>query len=291
MKKRFTALLMILFAALIMALPAAAALQDMHATVYKWTGNYNADGSPGLTRVITGITYTVLAVDSDTAETLYAFADRRLTSKTNPITTTVFAADDEVRFRLDPTDSTNDRYVDLIVTDTNGGYSTFVENFDKYTHTIIIDERPGVVHHGIIPYSASTTDEVSTGVTFLADTMVHDVRTEVVTTSTGGTIDVGLKDNDSDGYLNNRSAATAGYTADTGIITAGTTLDYTAATTYGELLYTAITGGDAVATGGGRSYLGHVITTEAASNVLSYTASTTTNSGKGYIHYWFTRLR
>jgi len=290
MKKRFSILTAFLLI-LLTAIPAFAAWQDMSAAVHRWSGGYNSDGSPGLLRATTGITYQVLAKGSDTAETLYAFASKGLTAKTNPVTTTVFATDGEIRFRVDPTDSTDDRYVDLIVTDTVGGYSVVVKNFDKYTHTIVIDERPNIAHHGLIWYSASTTDEKSTGVTFVADTFIHDVRTEVVTTSTGGTIDVGLASNDSDGYLNDRSAATAGYTADTGVVTGGSTIDYTAATTYGALLYTAITGSDAVATNGGRSYLGHVITTAAASNVLAYTASTTTNSGAGYIHYFFTRMR
>ena len=114
MKKRFT----ILFAALlvlVMAFPASAAIQDMSASVYRWSGNYNADGSPGLTKATTGITYRVLAKGSDTAETIYAYDDRGLTAKTNPITTTVFATDKEIKFRVDPTDSTTDRYVDLIV--------------------------------------------------------------------------------------------------------------------------------------------------------------------------------
>jgi hypothetical protein len=288
MKKRFTFLAACL-ALLLFAVPAFAAYQDMHATVYRWSGNYNSDGSPGLSKATTGITYLVLSASSDTKETLYAFGSRGLTTKANAVTTTVFATDKEIKFRVDPTE-TNDTYVDLIVTDTAGGYSTVVKNFDKYTHTIVIDERPNILHHGIIPYAASTS-EVSTGITFVADTMVHDVRTEVVVTTTAGTIDVGLQSNDADGYIKGRSIATAGYTADTGVITAGSTLDYTAASTYGALLYTAITGSDAVASGGGRSYLGHVITTAAVSNVLSYTCNTTTNSGTGFIHYWFTRMR
>jgi hypothetical protein len=293
MKKRFSILTAFLLI-LLTAIPAFAAWQDMSASVMRWSGNYNSDGSPGLSRATTGITYKVFAVGTKTAETLYAYNDRRLTAKTNAVTTTVFATDKQIAFKVDPTDATYDRYVDLIVTDTVGGYTTFVKNFDKYTHTVVIDERPNVMHHGMIGYAATTTTLTSTGITFVADTMIHDVRTEVTTGGTAATIGVGLYDGSATGFLAARSIATAGYTADTGVITAGSTIDYTAATTYGALLYTAISGSDAVASNGGRSYLGHIVSTTAASNVLAYTASTTSlgaTTGYGQIHFWFTRMR
>jgi hypothetical protein len=204
-----------------------------------------------------------------------------------------------VAFRVDPTDTTYDRYVDLIVTDTNGAFTAFVEDFDKYTHTIVIDERPNVEHHGMIWYSGTTTGEVSTGVTFLADTFIHDVRLEVVTGVTGGTLSVGLLSSgtggDADGFLKSRVATTAGYIADTGVITAGTSLDYVAASTYGALLYTAITGTTTATVAtyvptGGRSYLGHIVT-GSNTGVLTYSGPSSGGSGAGYIHYYFTRMR
>lgn len=278
------------------AVPAHAELQDMWASVYKNTGKLKADGTYELTKVTTGVTYKVLAVDSDTAETLYAYGAPLLTSKTNPITTTVFATDGKIAFRVDPTDSTNDRYVDLIVT-LSTGETEFVENFDRYSHSVVIDTKPNVLRHGIVFYNASTTDETSTGVTFAADTMIHDVRTEPVTTQSGVTIDVGLLSSgtggDANGFIAARSLATAGYTADTGVITAGSTDSYTAASTYGALLYKAITGTGNLTGGtqGGRSYLGHVVT-GSNTGVLTYTVSSNDGAAYGgYIHYWFTRLR
>ncbi len=293
--KRFKLFTLILAAfALLAAVPAQAALQDMWAYVYKWDGKMSSDGKPVLTRLTSGVTFKVLAQDSDTAETLYYY--KGSTALTNPVTTTNYASNtvcnDQVRFRVDPTDSTYDRYVDLIVVDTNGGYTAFIEDFDKYTHSIIIDERPNIMHHGMIWFDATTTAETDTGVDFLADTMIHDVRVEVVTTASAKTLDVGLlsteTSGDADGFRAAVLLTTAGYVADTGVVTAGTTIDWTAASTYGALLYKSIAGSDAVASGGGRSYLGHVVTSGKASS-LTYSQSST--SGDGYIHFFFTRLR
>ena len=293
--KRFKLFTLILAAfALLAAVPAQATLQDMWAYVYKWDGKMSSDGKPVLTRLTSGVTFKVLAQNSDTAETLYYY--KGSTALTNPVTTTNFAANtvcnDQVRFRVDPTDSTYDRYVDLIVVDTNGGYTAFVEDFDEYTHTIVIDERPNVMHHGIIWFAATTTDETDTGIDFLADTMIHDVRVEVVTTASAKTLDVGLlsteTSGDADGFRDAVLLTTAGYVADTGVVTAGTTIDWTAASTYGALLYKSIAGSDAVASGGGRSYLGHIVTSGKAAS-LTYSQSSTT--GDGYIHFFFTRLR
>jgi len=291
--KLFAVLFMAL--SLFVAIPAQAALQDMWAYVYSWKGGMSSDGQPVLTRLTSGVTFKVLAIDSDTSETLYVYGSS--TSLTNPVTTTNYASDtvckDMVRFRVDPTDATNDRYVDLIVVNaTLGGFSVFVENFDKYTHTIVIDERPGVVHHGLIWFGASSTSEINTGVTFLKDTFIHDVRVEVVTVASAISIDVGILSSgtggDADGFRANVLLTTAGYVADTAIITDGTNIDFVAASTYGVLLVTAITGSDATASAGGKSYMGYVID-GTSTGVMTYTMNSTT--GAGYVHYFFTRMR
>jgi len=298
MKKRLISVAIVLLT-LCMAFPAFAGLQDMSATVHKWTGGYNQDGSPGLTRVTSGITFMVLAIGTDTAETLYY--PNGSTSLTNPVTTTNFGAatvcNDMVAFRVDPTDATNDRYVDLIVTDTNGGYSVFVEDFDKYTHTIIIDEQPNVVHQGTIWFSASSAVETDTGIDFLPYTLIHDVLVDVTIVDAGEDLDVGLLSSgtggDADGFRDAVSVATLGFVADTGVITAGDSIDYTAVSTYGALLYTAITGTGTYTTEytqGGRSYLGHVVT-GANTGALTYTGSSGSDTAAGFIHYWFTRMR
>ena len=294
--KIFTTIMLTL--ALFVAVPAQAAIQDMWAYVYSWKGGMNGDGTLVLTRLTSGVTFKVLAIDSDTAETLYYPNTPAMTSLTNPVTTTNFAAatvcNDRVAFAVDPTDATNDRYVDLIVVDaTGGGYTAFVENFDKYTHTIVIDERPNIVHLGTIWFGASSTSEINTGVTFESDTFIKDVRVEVVTVASAISIDVGILSSgtggDADGFRANVLITTAGYVADTGVITTGVSVDYTAASTYGVLLVTAITGdGATYSGGGGRSYLGY-FRDGTSTGVLTYTMNSTT--GAGYIHYEFGKLR
>ena len=290
--KLFTLALAAVF--FLIAVPAQAVLQDMQASVYKWEGGMGSDGKAVLERITSGITFDVLAVDANTHETLYY--PQKSTSLTNPVTTTSFGAaaicNDRVAFRVDPTDATSDRYVDVIVTDTNGGYSVFVENFDKYTHTIVIDERPNVLHHGIMWFDhAASSTATDTGVNFLPKTFIQDVRVEVITADSGITINVGTADTAA-GFRTGLSLTTAGFVADTGVITDGSTSDYFAVSTYGSLLYTAITGTDGAATSGGRSYLGHVVNTAATDDDLYYTLSSSgVDTAHGYIHYTFIRLR
>lgn len=288
----------ILFLALtLFAAPANAALQDFWAYVYKWTGGMNADGTMALTRLTSGVTFKVLASATTTAETLYVYDSRALTSLTNPVSTSDFASatvcNDKVAFRTDPTDSTNDRYVDLIVVDTAGGYTAFVQNFDKYQHTIVIDERPNVMHHGCIWFEPTTTDETSTGVTLPYVSMIHDVRVEVTVTANADTINVGILSSgtggDADGFRVGVLTTTKGFPKDTAVITAGASVDYTPISTYGALLYTALTGtGADYANGGGRSYLGYVHD-GTSTGVITYSCSST--QSKGFIHFFFTKMR
>ena len=290
MKKYLT----ILFAALmvfVLSGLADAAQKRFTAQVYKFDGTKQVAGSPG-TLITTGITYKVLQRNTDTSETLLAPigpTGSAVTSKTNPVTTTVFAVDGKIDFVCDPAE-TLDTYVDLIVVDTNGGFTAVVEDFTNNNHTIIINETPGIVHQGCIWFGVSSNVATDTGVNFLADTMVMDVRVEVVTVDSGMTLSVGTEDTAS-GFRSGVSMTTAGYIADTGVITGGSTIDYTAASTYGTLLYTAITGSDAVATCGGRSYLGHVVTTVGTNDDLYYTGSTGSDTAVGYLHFTIIRLR
>ena len=120
-----------------------------------------------------------------------------------------------VRFRVDPTE-TNDRYVDLMVVDQDGGFMTYVEDFDEYTHTIIIDERPNIWHHGAMWYYASTgAAALLTGIEINRNTIIRTMAIEVVTLDDGETIDVGLTaagtDGDADGFIDGSAVATVGY--------------------------------------------------------------------------------
>ncbi len=295
MRKLFTLFLSLIVAMMFLCPMAHADSKDMWAQVYKLK-NMNI-GDPVLEEITTGITFQVLQRNSDTAETLTVFADDTSTSLTNPVSTANFASatvcKGRVQFRVDPGEA-GDRYVDLIVVDTNGGFTAFVEDFDQYQHKIVIDERPGVLQQGCIWFSPSDNSETDTSVDFLADTFIHDVWVEVVTVDATETIDVGLLSTETAGDANGLraavSVATAGFIKDTAVITNGSNIDYTAASTYGALLVTAITGSDAVATCGGKSYIGHVVTGTNAKSI-TYTGSAGSDTAAGYIHYFFTRMR
>jgi hypothetical protein len=292
--KRFKLITLALIAAMfLIAAPAQAVLQDMQASVYKWEGGMGADGKAVLTKIESGITFQVLAQGADTLETLYY--PKKTTSLTNPVTTASFAdtaiCNKRVAFRVDPTDA-HDTKVDLIVRDNNGGYTAFVADFDQYTHTIVIDERPNIRHSGIAWFThAASSTATDTGVRFLPKTFVDDVRIEVVTADAGITINVGSEDTAA-GFRTGVSLTSTGFVKDTGVITNGSTIDYTAASTYGSLLYTAITGSDAVATVGGRSYLGHMVDASGTDSELYYTLSSSgVDTAHGYLHYYFIRMR
>jgi len=275
MRKFSKFLLVLIMAFFIVAPQAHAVMQDMWANVYSWDGSESVDGKPVLTLVTSGITYKVLAIDSDTAETLYVFNSDAYTSLTNPITTTVFATDatgmDKVAFRVDPTDANNDRYVDLIVVDTAGGYTKFVENFDKYQHTIVIDERPGIMHHGIIWFAATSTSETDTGIDFDYDTAVHKVIVEIVTAHAGSTDYLSVGTNSS-ATVPAEAAAEAGFVVDAAVATAGYVVQ--SAANMGTFL------------DDGTNNLVHVINGSVDPNLI-YSAS----PAAGYIHFFFTRLR
>jgi hypothetical protein len=270
------------------------ALKHFYAKVYKKDSNkFGGQGMlAGSQEIITGITYKVLARGANTAETLQSDSGGAPsgTSMTNPVTTTVFETLDRIDFWCDPTDVTYDRYVDLLVVDTEGGYTAFIEDFDSYTHAVIIDETPNMMHHGCIWFSFTNAVLVDTGINFIPKTMVHDVRVEVVTADSGVTLAVGTNDTVA-GFRTGVSMTATGFIKDTGVITGGSSLDYVPASTYGSLLYTAITGSDSVTAGGGRSYLGHIVDTSGTDDDLTYTPSAGSDTSAGFIHLWFTRMR
>ena len=291
--KKFTFVLILALIAVFAFGNADAVQRRFEAQVYKIDSNQPISTQlTGANLRTTGITYRVFAIGTTTSETILATpgpTGTAITAKTNPVTTTVFASDGgKISFVCDPTDATNDRYVDLLVVDTVGGYTALVKNFSPSMRTITIDGTVGKRHKGVVWMTPTTTDETSTGITFPQNTYIHDVWMEVITAA-ASTVDVGLLSSgttgDADGFRKGVLFSTTGFVKDTGVVTAGTTIDFTAASTYGALLYTAITGTDGVATGGGRSYIGHVIE-RTQTGVLTYTSYVSTL--RGLIHYEFT---
>ncbi len=220
--RRFKTFVILALALFLVAPAADAAFKDMWASVYTWDGTTNKDGEMELVEVTTNIRYKVLQAGSDTAETLYEYGDQLYTSMTNPVTTTNFASSSvsqcgggKVCFKVDPGED-DDTDVDLIVNHTAGGFTKVVKGFTQYDHTIIIDERPNIVHQGVIWYTADSGVETSAGFDFNYDTIVYSVRVETVTEGSGETLDVGTDSSgtngDADGFIDGVSTATAGYT-------------------------------------------------------------------------------
>jgi len=286
MKRILQSFIILLIAAF--ALPVFAVNYDYTATVHK---RNSLLGNPGsIERLTTGVLFKVLTVDTNTAATITKFNNNAATAVTNPVTAANFAlatvCDGKVQFR------TTASSVDLIITHATGGYSTVIRGFTPNDHTIIIDETPGIIHHGLIWYSSNDNVATSTGITFVPKTAILDVWVEQIVIDNTETLNVGTSDTAA-GFRSAIALNTGaeGFTADTGVITGGTTLDYYAVANYGTLLTTAITGGDAVATGGGNSRKPHFVNTAGTDDDLYYTESAGGDTAAGYIHYMFIRLR
>jgi len=267
-------LLTIIFAlALIVGvgLPAYAATQYYRAEVYKLVNT--GDVADASTRITSGITYRVLQTDetaADTDETLGS--DKVMTSKTNPVTTTVYNTHDRIDFWCDPTDA-GDAQVSLIVVDTNGGFTAYIADFLPTTHKVIIDERPNMMHSGVIWFSgtAVTTLVTDTGIDFLYDTVLHALKVDVITAGAADSIDVGLlsteTSGDDDGLIDGFNLSSTGALTPA-LATSGALLDD--ATNFYPL--------------------GHFIESANARSLVYSTLSTITTSN-GYLHYFFTVVR
>lgn len=229
------------------------------------------------------ITYKVLYRNTDTAASIAS--NYVGTSKTNPVTTTVFSSSGnrKIRFWINRNvdsnadgdwDEDDDYYspsgVDLIVTDVRGGYTATAEDVvANKTHTLIIDERPNILHSGVIWFDA-TASEVDTGIDFEYDTIIKSVSVEVLTVSDGGTLDVGLLSDDPDGFFDGLELTILGYRYDSGGTPGATTAQV------GDLLGTSERTYDHVIEGSG-------------SQSLTYTGSSAV--GAGYLHYEFIHMR
>jgi hypothetical protein len=324
--KKLLKLALILTVAFALVVPAHAAYKDMWAKVYSWDGRISNTGKMVLTEITSGITYAVLMKDSSaTLETLYYYGNDAYTSLANPVTGTNFASDsisgDRVAFRVDPAE-TNDTAVDLMVTDQAGGYSAFVENFDVYTHTIVIDERPNVKHHGyaFIDTGTASTD-IDTGIDFDRPTIIHDMIVEVgLAFPTNMYLDVGLDTSGtnglSQGFIDGMGLGTAGYHQlnRPGVDLTLTMVNTNSTSSWGYYISDASATSSEVELNIG-TWLGHIefaVSTGETNAIFSqggflrqelmihgtweqtlvYSFGTTSAStGWGVIHYWFTRIR
>jgi tetrahydromethanopterin S-methyltransferase subunit F len=279
-----------------MSIPSQAAIQHYRAAVQLYDSSKRAmQGQAGPSDVVSTaiITYQVLAVGSNTAETLYKPSGPSTYggSKTNPVTTTVFGTDNyKIDFWCDPTDATSDRYVDLIVVDITGGFTAVVHNFDPYTPTVYIDVTKGVDHMGVIWFGGTTT-EISTGVSLGVNTLLKDVRVEVITAANAATLNIGTLSTGGGGLAQGLRSAVlltnTGHVLDIQVSSAAANQFY-GASTYGSLLWTTITGTGTSILPGGRTFKGFIVT-GTTTGQLTYAAGSTVAAG--YIYYDFIVLR
>jgi hypothetical protein len=312
MFKRFLTIVLAIGLIFAFTMPAKAANKDMWAYVYSWDGTITGEGKIELTRITSGITYAVMMADSSaTLETLYYYDTPAMTSLANPVTGTNFASDsignDMVRFRVDPTES-GDADVDVIVVNQAGGYSAFVEDFNEYKHSIVIDQRPNVRHHGYaFIYTTASSTETDTGIDFPDDCVIDQVIIEVGTAfPTNTNIEVGIlssgTNGDANGFIESATLATAGYIDP---YRAGVDLTSYSVSSGGEdgaIIISGVVGtllghmdvgtsdtGDGHA---GGIYKSQLLIHGTWENSLTYTFGTTAcSTGWGMVHYWFTRIR
>jgi hypothetical protein len=251
-----------ILALVMMVCAPAFALDHYRAEVYK------LDDLGNRVRITDTVWYQVLSYGTSddaapTEETIYS--DSATTIMTKPVTAAVFATTDRVEFWCD---STTAGYVDLIVTDTNGGYSVRLSGFTPYDHSIVIDERSGAPHMGMTKWAATTSmASVDTGVNFLKNQNIKTVFVNVATAGSGVSLDVGL--NSSTDYVHcfvdSASAATAGWVRPS-LTTSGPFLD------------------------DGTNYYPHGYVSAGAQNLV-YSTDTTVAGAWGYIVWEATPLR
>jgi hypothetical protein len=297
------------------SLTANATYKNMWAQVYSWDGKMTADGKLELTKLTSGVTYVVMMKNSTaTLESLYYYNSGQMTTQANPVTGTNYTSatigNDMIRFKVDPTE-TNDAAVDLIVVDQSGGYTAFVEDFDQYTHSIIIDERPNIRHHGVaFLYTTGSSSEVDTGIAFDKVSVIDDIMVEVGTAfSSNTTLAIGIlstgTNGDKDGFLIEKAClATAGYhTLYEGAVdltvpvvsSGGERAGFINSSYIGTFLgnFMQGTSDSALAEAGvGDLYRHPLLIHGSWENNLSYIFSTLeATTGWGLIHFWFTRIR
>lgn len=168
------------------------------------------------------------------------------------------------------------------------GYSIYARGLSSSVHRLDVypEVRDQLLVFPILFNSGGTV--VDTGIDFPAGCLISDAYVDVLVVDAGETVDIGfinaVESGDENGLRSLVSVASLGYVEDTAVITAGTTLDFVPVTTYGVLLKTAITGADAVATGGGATPIRYL--TDGTIKSLSYTPSSSdTLKALGFIEY------
>jgi len=178
--------LIVLLAALAILFPVVAMAtnyEHIEIDVWRETGFIKPTGGSGQDQITTGCTYWVFSPGTKAGASIYE--DSAASSeKTNPVTTTVFDTDGQIDFWIDTDNYTT---FDILIVDTAGGYTNFVNACTSDVVDVRINEVPLIMHAGIMWYSVScdTTNinelgadgadnalPYDTGVDFAAGTMI-----------------------------------------------------------------------------------------------------------------------
>lgn len=145
-----------------------------------------------------------------------------------------------------------------------------------------------------VPFGPNNNSEQDTGLDLPANCLLtaYDVALRVTTVDATETIDVGIlaseSGGDANGFIAAASVANSGFVALHPTISNGTNIDFTGATTVGVLLTSAVTGSDAVATGGG--FQSKLYRTDGTAKSISYTGSAGSDTAAGYVYLGWRRL-
>ena len=295
-KKNFFRKLMALaavFAFILVAAPAFAAYSHYQIYVYQDTGFATAAG--GYTQLTSDVRYIVFDGATKTKSTIYS--DSAGSARTNPVEATTFAADDKIDFYIDSTTTS----VDIAIMHLNG-YALWLTGVTTSTRTAILDERPGILHHGFADWDATLASQngLTGGATdywtFESDILMMPwVATEVITATS-------VSDMQLFGQLAGTAGALFNYHPTDGAKVVTFTSTYYGVTdsqTIGSVFATEPCSADVrTYSDPGKAYListGQTMTFSGASlleeGAVTEDAGADSTVGWGFFHFWFVRLR
>jgi len=192
-----------------------------------------------------GVMYKVCTVNTPNAATIYS--DEKGTSKTNPVTTTVYAVDGSIVFFTASSVTT----VDIYIASTSGGFRV-LKAVAPGQHKVYIDNTPGrkIVAIPIETDSGNASDSDDSGFDVPITACARDAWLHIYSCIGSGTIDVGLANastsGDIDGFLDGVSTATSGTVYGYGYLDSGTAGSVAVwGHTLGALLWTGQSGATA----------------------------------------------
>lgn len=231
--------------------------------------------------ITTGVLVFVYTAGSKTLATIYSNKTR--VAKTNPVTRTQFATDQQVEFWAAASS------VDIFLADDKGNVA-FIPGVTPTDHYLYLD-RAGHEKCFVAPFTFNAT-ETDTGLDFPQNVWIYNAMVEVVATDASQTIDVGILSSESGG---DTDGILVGVPLDNAVFvkpwanTDTTTEDYISAPYFGALMGKGSAGTSAANDFGQHGGAGYVVGATAKS--LVYDGSASIDTGTGYIYVFFRHLR